>query len=121
MQIHGVDGVRIRPPFEQPRRDSPDRGLDLQVGAPKRALGSVFGHEDDVVFPPDAQVDRALRHHIREWSEPLAHMLGLRQYVEDELDRSVELSNGDNLEIAREFDHCRPMPIRRHRRLLVVV
>src|SRR6266516_5116997 len=92
VQIDGLDGVRIWPPFEQPRRDRPGRHLDLQVGSPKRALGSVFGHEDDVVVPPHAQVDRALRHLTRKWSEPVAHMLRLRQYVEDEFDRSVELS-----------------------------
>jgi hypothetical protein len=31
-------------------------------------------------------------------------MLRLRQYVEDELERSVELSSGDNLELAGELD-----------------
>jgi hypothetical protein len=31
-------------------------------------------------------------------------MLRLREYVEDELERSVELSSGDNLEFVREFD-----------------
>jgi hypothetical protein len=31
-------------------------------------------------------------------------MLRLRQYVEDEFDRSVELSSGDDLEIVRKFD-----------------
>ena len=34
-------------------------------------------------------------------------MLRLRQYVEDEFDRSVELSGGDNLEFTRKFDDCR--------------
>ena len=100
--------------------DGPGRRLDLQVGSPKRALGSVFGHEDDVVVPPDAQVDRALRHLTRKWSEPFAHMLRLRQYVEDEFDRSVELSSGENLEIAREFDDCRSVPLGVTAALLVV-
>jgi hypothetical protein len=31
-------------------------------------------------------------------------MLRLRKYVEDEFERSVERSNGDDLEIVREFD-----------------
>jgi hypothetical protein len=31
-------------------------------------------------------------------------MLRLRQYVEDERDRSLELSSGDNLEFGRKFD-----------------
>jgi hypothetical protein len=31
-------------------------------------------------------------------------MLRLCQYVEDEFERSVELSSGDNLELARELD-----------------
>jgi hypothetical protein len=31
-------------------------------------------------------------------------MLRLREYVEDEFERSVELSSGDNLEVVREFD-----------------
>jgi hypothetical protein len=31
-------------------------------------------------------------------------VLRLRQYVEDERERSVELSSGDYLELAREFD-----------------
>jgi hypothetical protein len=31
-------------------------------------------------------------------------MLGLRQYLEDELERSVELSSRDDLELGREFD-----------------
>src|SRR6266516_7526241 len=114
VQIHGLDGVRIWPSFEQPRRDGPGRRLDLQVGSPKRALGSVFGHEDDVVVPSDAEVDRAPRHLTRKWSEPFAHMLRLREDVEDEFDRSVELSSGDDLEIVREFDDCRSMPIRCH-------
>src|SRR5437773_779038 len=78
--------------------------LDYQRGLPKRALPSVGSHEDDVVAPADAQVDRALRHLILEWREPVAHMFRLRQYVEDECDRSVELSSGENLELAREFD-----------------
>src|SRR5450759_1367583 len=90
VQIHGLDGLGIWPPFEQPRRDGPGRRLDLQVGSTKRALGSVAGHEDDVVVPPNAQVDRALRHLTLKWSEPFAHMLRLRQYVEDECDRSFE-------------------------------
>src|SRR5690348_14177425 len=89
VEIHGLDGVRIWPTFEQPRRDGPGRRLDLQVGSPKRALPSVFGHEDDVVVPSNAEVDRALRHHIREWSEPVADVLRLRQNVEDEFERSV--------------------------------
>jgi hypothetical protein len=33
-------------------------------------------------------------------------MLRLRQDVEDEFERSVELSRGDNLELVREFDDC---------------
>src|SRR5713226_5528603 len=106
VQIHGLDGLRIRPPFEQPRRDGPGRRLDLQVGSPKRALGSVAGHEDDVVVPPNAQVDRALRHLTLKWSEPFAHMLRPRQYVEDECDRSFELSSDNNVEIVRPFEHC---------------
>src|SRR6266567_3474579 len=114
VQIYGLDGLRIRPPFEQPRLDGSGRRLDLQVGSTKRALRSVAGHEDDVVVPPDAQVDRALRDLALKWSEPFAHMLRLRQYIEDECDRSLELSSGDNLEFVREFDDCRPMPIRFH-------
>jgi hypothetical protein len=31
-------------------------------------------------------------------------MLWLREYGEDEFERSVELSSGDNLEVVREFD-----------------
>src|SRR5215475_5338962 len=114
VQIRRLDGMRIWPPFEQPCLDGPGRRLDLQVGSTKRALGSVVGHEDDVVVPPNAQVDRALRHLTRKWSEPFAHMLGLRQYVEDECDRSVELTGDDNLEIVRECDDGRPVPIRCH-------
>src|ERR1700736_4501140 len=106
VQIHGLDSLRIWPPFEQPRRDGPGRRLDLQVGSTKRALGSVVGREDDVVVPPNAQVDRALRHLTLKWSEPFPHMLWLRQYVEDEFDRSVELSSDNSLEIVREFDGC---------------
>jgi hypothetical protein len=34
-------------------------------------------------------------------------MLGLRQYVEDESDRGVELSCDENLKLARELDACR--------------
>src|SRR5438093_6221274 len=111
VQIHGLDGVRIWPPFEQPRCDSPGGRLDLQVSATERALGSVVGHEDDVVVASDAQVDRALRHPTLKWSEPFAHMLRLREDVEDEFDRGVELSSGDNLEFVRKFDDCRSMPI----------
>src|SRR5205085_12231867 len=96
------------------RCDGPGRRLDLQVGSPKRAFGPVLGHEDDVVVPPNAQVDRALRHLTRKWSEPFAHVLRLREYVEDECDRSVELSSGDDLELIRIFVDCRPVPIRRH-------
>src|SRR2546427_10147933 len=79
VQIHGLDGVRIWPPFEQPRLDGPGRRLDLQVGSPKGALGSVFGHEDDVVVPSNAQVDRALRHLTRKWSEHLPTSSRLRE------------------------------------------
>src|SRR5207253_3168738 len=104
VQIHGLDGVSIWPPFEQPRCDGSGRRLDLQVGSPKRALGSVVGHEDDVVVPPNAQVDRALRHLTRKGSEPFAHMLRLRQYVEDEFDRSVELTSPTSLSTRRCFE-----------------
>src|SRR5947209_15461511 len=114
LQIHGLDGLRIWPPFEQPRLDGPGRRLDLQEGATERALGSVVGHEDEVVVPPDAQVDRADRHLLPKWSDRFPHMLRLRQYVEDEFDRRVELSSEENLELIREFDDCRPMPIRCH-------
>jgi hypothetical protein len=31
-------------------------------------------------------------------------MLRLGEYVEDEFERSVELPNGDDLELVREFD-----------------
>jgi hypothetical protein len=40
-------------------------------------------------------------------------MLRLREYVEDELDRSVELPGKENLEIIRELDDCRLMPMMR--------
>jgi hypothetical protein len=31
-------------------------------------------------------------------------MLGLREYVEDEFERSLELSSGEDLELARKLD-----------------
>src|SRR2546429_9690340 len=86
-QFHRLIGPRVRPPFEEPRCNSPGRRLDFRVGSSKRALLAVFGHEDDVVVPSNAQVDRALRHTIGKRSEPVTHMLRLRQDVEDELDR----------------------------------
>src|SRR5207247_10240113 len=95
---------RIWPPCDTPCDDCPRRRLDLQVRSPKRALGPVVGHENDVVVPPNAQVDRAFRHLTGKWSEPFAHMLRLREHVEDESDRSVELSSSDNLEFVRKFD-----------------
>src|SRR5262245_7719362 len=103
VQVYRLDRLRIRPTFEQPRVDDPGRPLDLQVGSTKRAFGSVRGHEDEVVVPPDAQVDRAHRHLVLKRSEPVAHMLWLRQYVEDEFDRSIELTRGENLEITRKL------------------
>jgi hypothetical protein len=57
-----------------------------------------------VVVAADAQVDGALRHLILEWSEPVAHMLRLGQNVPDELQRSVELSSGHDLERARKLE-----------------
>src|SRR3984957_6333575 len=114
MQPYGLDRLRIRPAFEQPRLHGPDRRLDLQVGSAERALGSVGGHEYVVVGPSDTQVDRALRHLVRGCSAPFAHMLGLRQYVEDESDRSVELSCYEDVELVRKFDVCRSMSIRCH-------
>src|SRR6185312_12423423 len=51
---------------------------------------------------------------------PLAHMLGLRQHVEDECDRSVELSRDDDLELVRELDDRGAVPIRCHCALLRV-
>jgi hypothetical protein len=33
-------------------------------------------------------------------------MLGLCEYVEDELDRNLELSGEDDLEIVRELEDC---------------
>src|ERR1700733_5866250 len=119
MQLYGLDRLRIRPAFEQPRLHGPDRRLDLQVSSAERALGSVVGHEDIVVAPSDAQVDRALRHLVRGCSAPFAHMLGLRQYVEDESDRSVELSRYEDVELVREFDACRSVPTRCHCVLLI--
>src|SRR5262249_34228529 len=71
-------------------------------------------HEDEVVVAPDAQVDRALRHHTLERSPPVAEMLRLRQHVEDELERSVELPRGDLLEVGRELDDGGSMPISCH-------
>src|SRR6266568_2024129 len=79
-----------------------------------RLYVSFVSHEDEVVVPSYAQVDRALLHLLPKWSDRFPHMLGLRKYVEDEFDRSVELSSDDNLEIVREFDDCRPAPIRCH-------
>src|SRR6185437_14930668 len=104
---------------EVPRLYGPGRRLDLQIGTTERALGSVVGHHDEVVVPSHTQVDRADRHLLPKWRERLPHMLRLREYVEDELDRSVELSGKENLEITREFDDCRPVPIRCHCRSLL--
>src|SRR5262249_9192435 len=75
---------------------------------------------DDVVAPPDAQVDRAHRHRVRERREPVAHVLGLGEDVEDELERGVERSSRDDLELARELDHCGSMAVRCHGALLLV-
>src|SRR4051794_1405570 len=69
VQIHRLDGLRIRPPVEQPRLDGPSRRLDLQVGATERHLGSVLRHHHEVVAPSDAQVDGANRHVLPERSE----------------------------------------------------
>jgi hypothetical protein len=44
---------------------------------------------------------------LPEGGERLPHMLGLRGYVEDESDRSVELPGDDNVEIVRELDDGR--------------
>src|ERR1039458_3907034 len=96
VQIHRLDGLRIRPPFEQPRLDGSGRWLDLQVGSTERALDSVLGHEDVVIRPSNAEVDRAHRHLLPEWGERLPHVLRLREYVEDECYRRIELSSGEN-------------------------
>ena len=37
VQIHGLDGLRIWPSFEQPRPDDPGRRLNLKVGTTERA------------------------------------------------------------------------------------
>jgi hypothetical protein len=52
MQIYRLDGLRIGPTFEQPGVDDPGGSFELQLGSKKRALGSVFGHEVQVVLPP---------------------------------------------------------------------
>src|ERR1700722_16041349 len=114
MQLYGLAPLRIWPAVEQPRLHGPDRRLDLQVGSAERALGSVAGHEDGGVGPSDAQVDQALLRLVRGRSAPIAHMLGLRHYVEDESDRSVELSGYEDVELVWEFDPCRSMPARCH-------
>ena len=49
-------------------------------------------------------------------SEPFAHMLWLRHYVEDECDGRFELTGDDDLEIVRVRDDRRPAPIRCSRR-----
>src|SRR6476646_6344470 len=101
----------MRTPLEHPRLDRTGRRLDLQVGATKRTLGSVLGHEDLVVFPADAQVDRALLHLTPARRKPSAHVLRLRQRVEDEVDGSFELPGDEHVEIIRQFvDRC-PMTI----------
>jgi hypothetical protein len=69
------------------------------------------GLEDDVVVTADPQVDRALRHLVLEGSEPVAHVLRLRERVEDERERSVELSRGEDLQLGRELDDRRSVPI----------
>src|SRR3984957_5992926 len=114
MQLYGLDRLRIRPAFEQPRLHGPDRRLDLQVGSAERALGSVVGHEDVGVGPSAAKGHWALLRLGRGGSAPFAHMRGLRHFVEDESDRSVELSCYEDVELVREFDVCRSVPTRGH-------
>jgi hypothetical protein len=112
--------VRIWPPVEQPCLGSPGRWLDLQEGSSERVLGSVAGY-DHVLVPANAQVDRAFLYLLPIWGEGFAHMLRLCEYVENEFDRSVKLSNDENFGITRKFDDCRPVAISCTATLFVVV
>jgi hypothetical protein len=69
----------------------------------------------------DSKVDRADRHLLPEWGERFPHMLRLREYVEDECDRSVELSGDDNLKIVRNSMTADPCRLGVTAALLVVV
>jgi hypothetical protein len=119
-KFHRLDGLHARPPVEYPRLDGPGRRLDLQEGAAKRHLPSVSGQEDEVVVTADAQVDRAGPHFLPVGGDGFAHVLGLGQDVEDELDGGVEVPGEDDLEVARELDTGRSASFRCHCRLLVV-
>jgi len=101
VQVDGLDGLDVRPSVEPPRRDDAGRRLDLEVGAAKRALRAVVGHEDEAVAPSDAKVDRAHRYLFAARGEPLANVPRFRDRFEDESDRGFEVSRDEDLEIAR--------------------
>ena len=52
LQIHGLYRLRVWLPFERPRLDGRGQAFALQVGPPKRGLGSLVGHENPVVGNP---------------------------------------------------------------------
>jgi len=70
-----------------------------------RGIVLTHGHEDHI---------GALPWILSELNVPVWGTEFTLAYVEDKLDRSVELSSSDNLEISRKFDDCRPVPIRHH-------
>src|ERR1700689_1384882 len=107
----GLCCPRIWPSFEEPGVDQPSGWVDVQVRAPERALDAVWGHEDIVEVPSDAQVDLTDRHPVSSCSPPAAHVLRFRQDVEHERDWSVEPSSSDDLEFTRVLAHRGSMPV----------
>ena len=113
---------------------SPDRRIqyDKNTGSPPQTSrasvswtdgtqhsSSMLGSTESSSTPKDFQPNPAkglllLPQIASHACEPVAHVLRLRQHVEDELDRRVELSSGDDLELVRVFDDCGPVAVRCH-------
>src|SRR6185437_7002964 len=81
---------------------------------PRNAHSTPSSDEYELVVAAHTQVDRALRHHLAERRDGLAHVLLLREDVEHERDRRLELACDEDLQLARKLDHGRSMLGGRH-------
>src|ERR1039458_8347014 len=114
-QLQRLDGGGVGASLEYPGLHRPHRPLDHEVGAAEGARGDVVVHDEalEVVLPAHTKVDLT----DLEWfgREPHAHVLRLRQHVEDELGGCVELPGDQHFAVARKLDGGRAMSRGLHR------
>ena len=112
--IHRLHGLDVRPPVEHPCRHRPHRALDLEECAVQRAPDAVGKDARVAVFAAGPEVDLADLERLVPAGEPDAHVLGLRQDVEEELGGASYSPRDQHLTVARERERGRATSSGRH-------